>query len=232
MVKRSFDIVLSLTALSVAWLPMAIIAATIKLTSPGPVLYCGSRVGRFGKDFRIFKFRSMVVDAEALGGSSTSNGDCRITPVGRFLRKYKLDELPQLFNVLFGQMSFVGPRPEVREYVDLYSAEEQAILNLRPGITDWASIWNSDEGSILAAFADPDQAYLDVIRPTKLKLQLLYGRNAGVWEDVKVIVSTARRLVDDSWQPTTVLKHSEPLPAIQARHLERLAAAEQPKAAA
>ncbi|MCG6537281.1 MAG: sugar transferase, partial [Syntrophales bacterium LBB04] len=149
------------------------------------------RVGYHGKVFRIYKFRTMVVDAEKLGPSSTSSHDARITRLGKYLRKYKLDELPQLINVLIGDMSLVGPRPEVKKFTDMYTAEEKVILTVRPGITDWASIWNSDEGAILAGSIDPDKAYLELIRPTKLKLQLRYVRERSFWVDLKIIFLTA-----------------------------------------
>jgi len=132
----------------------------------------------------------MVVDAEKLGASSTSDDDTRITGVGKFLRKYKLDELPQLINVLVGDMSLVGPRPEVKKFSDMYTNEEMAILSVRPGITDWASIWNPDEGSILAGSTDPDRDYLEKIRPEKIRLQLKYVREQSFWTDLKIIFLT------------------------------------------
>lgn len=133
----------------------------------GPVFYRGVRVGRNGKLFRIYKFRTMVVNAEKIGGSSTADDDPRITRIGKFIRKHKLDELPQLINVLKGEMSFVGPRPEVQHYVNMYTAEEKAMLSVKPGITDWASLWNSDEGAILAGSPDPEKTYMEEIRPEK-----------------------------------------------------------------
>ncbi len=194
--KRIIDLVFAFFGLVALSPVMLLVAVLVKTTSPGPILYCGRRVGRHGKDFSIFKYRSMVADAESLGGSSTANGDNRITPVGRFIRRFKIDELPQLFNVLRGEMSLVGPRPEVRDYIDLYTEKEMPILAVRPGITDWASIWNSDEGSILAGSDDPDRMYLEVIRPTKLQLQLLYVRNESVWTDIKIIFYTLYKLAN------------------------------------
>jgi len=137
----------------------------------------------------------MVIDAEKLGASSTSDDDPRITRIGKFLRKYKLDELPQLINVLLGDMSLVGPRPEVRKFTDLYTEEEKAILTVRPGITDWASIWNPDEGAILAGSADPDQDYLEKIRPEKIRLQLKYVRERTFWTDIKIILLTLKTII-------------------------------------
>jgi len=161
----------------------------------GPVFYRGERVGFQGKTFRIFKFRTMVVDAEKLGASSTSDNDVRITRIGRFLRKYKLDELPQLINVFIGDMSLVGPRPEVKKFTDLYTDEEKAILSVRPGITDWASIWNPDEGALLAGSLDPDRDYLEKIRPEKIRLQLKYVRERSFLTDIGIIILTLKTII-------------------------------------
>jgi len=137
----------------------------------------------------------MVLNAEQIGGPSTSDDDPRITRIGKLIRKYKLDELPQLINVLKGDMSIVGPRPEVQHYVDMYTEEEKAILTVRPGITDWASIWNPDEGAILAGSADPEKTYMEKIRPKKLELQLKYVRERSFWADMKIIMETIWTLV-------------------------------------
>ena len=137
----------------------------------------------------------MVADAEKIGGPSTADDDPRITKPGRLLRKYKLDELPQLINVLRGEMSLVGPRPEVQHYVDMFTEEEKAILNVRPGITDWASLWNPDEGAILAGSPDPEKAYMEKIRPQKLKLQLKYVRKHSFWIDLKIILLTLKSII-------------------------------------
>jgi len=161
----------------------------------GPVFYRGVRVGRYGKLFRIYKFRTMLVDAEKLGGPSTADDDPRITKVGRILRKYKLDELPQLINVLKGEMSIVGPRPEVQHYVDMFTEEEKVILNVPPGITDWASLWNPDEGAILAGSPNPEKTYMEKIRPHKLKLQLKYVRERSFWMDLKIILLTLKTIM-------------------------------------
>ena len=170
-------------------------AMRIKQEDGGPVFYRGVRTGLRGKTVRLFKFRSMVVHAENLGASSTAAEDPRVTRIGAFMRKYKIDELPQLLNVLIGDMSFVGPRPEVKRFTDMYTEEEKAILTVRPGITDWASIWNSDEGSILAGAEDPDRAYLELIRPIKIKLQLKYIRERTFFADLKIIFLTFWALV-------------------------------------
>src|SRR6266849_1734141 len=172
--KRLFDVLLSFVGLLLISPFLVLIAILIKLASPGPVLYRGVRVGQYGKPFCILKFRSMIVDAEQQGGSATAGDDPRLTSIGKFLRRYKLDELPQLFNVLKGEMSFVGPRPEVQKYVDQYSEDDKAILQLRPGITDWASIWNSNEAAVLEGSSDPEKSYEELILPKKIELQLKY----------------------------------------------------------
>ncbi len=150
-----------------------------------------------------------------MGGPSTPDDDPRITFVGRTLRKYKLDELPQLLNVILGQMSLVGPRPEVKYYTDLYTAEEKAILNLRPGITDWASIWNSAEGTLLAGADDPEKAYLELIRPTKLKLQLQYAREVSWTTDLKIIFLTLREIFKPRRRAVASLKRRVPAGALK-----------------
>ena len=169
---------------------MVFVAMGTRLTSRGPVLYRGLRVGRNGRSFRMLKFRTMIVDAEALGGYCVGEDDPRITPFGRWLRKYKLDEIPQLINVLRGQMSAVGPRPEVQKYVDLYTNEEKVILTVRPGITDWATLWDCDEGAILSGRPDPERTYLELIRPEKLRLQMKYVREQSILTDLKIVITT------------------------------------------
>ena len=190
MVKWLFDILFSLLGLFVSSPLLLLIACLIKREDRGSIFYRGVRVGRFGKPFKIFKFRTMVVNAEKLGGPSTADDDPRITKIGRWLRKYKLDELPQLINVLRGEMSFVGPRPEVQHYVDMFTEKERAILSVRPGITDWASLWNPDEGAVLAGSPDPEKTYMEKIRPTKIELQLKYVKKRSFWIDLKIIVQT------------------------------------------
>ena len=210
MVRRSLDILASAIGLFVLSPLLLSLAVAIKLASPGPVFYRGLRVGRHGKPFRIFKFRSMVANAERIGGPSTSDMDPRISSVGRLMRKYKLDELPQLINVIRGEMSLVGPRPQVPEYVARYSDEERLVLQVRPGITDWASIWNADEGAILALHADPDRAYDELIHPTKMRLQLMYVRHHSLWVDVKIIVYTLLKLARKSWLPPEIRDYPWP----------------------
>lgn len=197
MAKRVFDLVLSLSVFFFLWPVLLLSAIGIKLSSAGPVFYRGVRTGLDGRPFRIFKFRTMVADAETKGASSTHERDARITGIGAFLRRFKLDELPQLFNVLSGEMSFVGPRPEVKKFTDMYTAEEKIILTVRPGITDRASMKFHNEGEIIAAsgIADADEAYAKLIRPEKLRLQMEYARNHSVAGDVGIIVDTFLTLV-------------------------------------
>jgi lipopolysaccharide/colanic/teichoic acid biosynthesis glycosyltransferase len=195
-IKRALDLTLSGLALGALAVPLTAVAIAIKVDTPGPVFYRGPRIGRGGRAFKIFKFRSMRVDASK-GPTSTSENDPRITPVGRFLRRYKLDELPQLINVVKGEMSLVGPRPEVARFVDLYTEEEKAILSIRPGLTDWASIRFHNEGEIIAAsgISDPDDAYAQLIRPEKLRLQLRYLRERTSAVDIRIIATTLGTLL-------------------------------------
>lgn len=190
MIKRVFDISFSLVGLIMLSPLFFLIAYLIKREDGGPVFYRGVRIGQFGKPFRIYKFRTMVVDAEKIGGPSTADDDPRITKIGKFIRKYKLDELPQLINVLKGEMSIVGPRPEVPFYVNMFTEEEKKILSVKPGITDWASLWNPDEGAILAGSSDPEKTYMEKIRPIKIKLQLKYVEERSFLTDLKIIFLT------------------------------------------
>jgi lipopolysaccharide/colanic/teichoic acid biosynthesis glycosyltransferase len=180
---------------------MVLVAVWIKTDSEGPVFYRGARGGRGNRPFRIFKFRSMVTNADRVGGPTTSAGDPRITRPGAFIRKYKLDELSQLINVLVGDMSIVGPRPQVLSYTSQYTGELEEILAVRPGITDWATIWNADEGAVLAGAADPDRAYDVLINPTKLKLQLRYVRSMSLRTDLRIVSCTLRRMIDPGFYP-------------------------------
>jgi len=161
MFKRLFDIIFAIIGLVVLSPVFAIVAVLIKEEDGGPVFYRGIRIGRYGTPFRMFKFRTMVLNADKIGGPSTADDDPRITRIGKFLRKLKLDEIPQLINVLRGEMSFVGPRPEVPFYVNMFNEEEKKILTVKPGITDWASLWDCDEGAILAGSPDPEKTYME-----------------------------------------------------------------------
>lgn len=195
MLKRAFDLAVSALGLIILAPALCAIAFLIRSADGGPAIYGGLRVGRNGKPFRMFKFRTMVIDAEKLGGASTADDDARITRIGKYLRKYKLDELPEFVNVLKGDMSLVGPRPEVQQYVDLFAEEEQAILSVRPGITDWATLWNADEGGVLAGCTDPEQTYLEKIRPEKIRLQLEYVRRQSLWIDLTILSQTLVALI-------------------------------------
>ncbi|HEV2402101.1 MAG TPA: sugar transferase [Candidatus Sulfotelmatobacter sp.] len=196
MLKRSFDIVASLLGFMLLLPLFVAVAIVLRWESSGPTFYRGLRAGRYGKAFRIFKFRTMVVNADKIGGPSSSADDPRITRVGNFLRRYKLDELPQLMNVLKGEMSLVGPRPEVVQEVLLYTQEEKRLLEVRPGITDCASIRFRNEGEILRGSADPHQAYREKIRPEKIRLGLEYVRSHSFLTDCRIILSTLKALVE------------------------------------
>lgn len=192
---RLLDIIASACGLIVLSPLFIVLAIWIKLDSKGPVFYRQTRVGQYGKDFSLFKFRSMRVGADKKGLITVGGKDNRITKVGYFIRKYKLDELPQLLNVLKGDMSLVGPRPEVRKYVDLYTEEQKKVLSVRPGITDYASIEYVDENEILGKAVDPDQTYIKVIMPDKIKYNMKYINNRSVWEYLKVIFLTFKSIV-------------------------------------
>ncbi len=188
--KRMMDIAVSAVALCVLWPLYLIIALAIVIDDPGPVFYRQVRVGRGGKPFRIFKFRSMVVDADKKGLEITVGHDRRITRVGAFLRKTKLDELAQLINVLCGQMSFVGPRPEVPRYVELYTPYQRQVLLVRPGITDYASIAYRNENDLLDAAQDPERMYIEQIMPAKIELNMKYLREISPAADIRLILKT------------------------------------------
>lgn len=194
MFKRAFDLVFSLCGLLILSPSFLLLAMAVKLSSRGPVFFRQQRVGQNGKLFYINKFRSMVVNAEKLGLSVTSDGDPRITKVGRFLRKTKLDELPQLWNVLVGDMSFVGPRPEVPRYVERYTPQQKRVLALRPGITDLATLEFRNEEELLRTAENTEQFYLDYCVPRKIELNLAYAAKANVWEDTCIILRTLRVL--------------------------------------
>ena len=169
-----------------------ILAILIKKDSEGSVFYRQVRIGKDGKPFKIFKFRTMVNNADKSGVTSTKSDDIRITKMGRFIRKYNLDELAQFINVLKGEMSIVGPRPEIPYYVNMFTEEEKIILSVKPGITDWACIWNPDEGKLLAGSDDPDRDYLEKIRPEKIRLQLKYVKEHSFWIDFKIMLMTLK----------------------------------------
>ena len=192
---RFFDFILSLVGLVVLAPIFIVLAIWIKIDSKGPVFYKQVRVGQNGINFGLFKFRSMVVDADKKGLITVGGRDPRITRSGYFIRKYKLDELPQLINVLLGDMSLVGPRPEVRKYVDLYTDEQQKVLSVKPGITDYASIEYMDENEVLGKSSDPEKTYIEEIMPEKIKYNMKYIQNKNVSEYFKIIFLTLLKIV-------------------------------------
>jgi lipopolysaccharide/colanic/teichoic acid biosynthesis glycosyltransferase len=189
-VIRFFDIIFSLLGLIILLPVFTIVAIWIKLDSKGPVFYKQTRVGRYGIDYKLFKFRSMLIDADKSGLLTVGGKDPRVTTSGYFIRKYKLDELPQLLNVLSGEMSLVGPRPEVRKYVDMYSSEQLGILSIRPGITDWASIAFRNENEMLGKSNDPEKTYIEDILPRKIELNQIFIQNRSVLQYFKIILNT------------------------------------------
>ncbi|MBI5667979.1 MAG: sugar transferase [Chloroflexi bacterium] len=193
--KRLFDIVVSAVALLALSPVLVIIAVAVRLSSPGPIFYRATRVGRNGQPITVYKFRSMVVNADTHGPGITVSGDGRVTPIGRMLRRYKLDELPQLFNVLQGTMSLVGPRPEDPRYVACYSPEQRQVLQVAPGITSPASVYYRDEESLLTG-DDWQTRYLEQIMPAKLAIDLEYVQNVSLARDLEVLWDTFRTV----WQ--------------------------------
>lgn len=189
---RFFDILFSFLGLILLTPFFIIISLLILFTSKGGIFYTQRRVGKNNKDFTLFKFRTMRRDAEKSGLLTVGEKDDRITKVGGFIRKNKIDELPQLFNVFIGNMSLVGPRPEVRKYVDLYNDKQKHVLTVRPGITDYASIEYRDENAILAQFAHPEKHYVEVIMPQKIRLNLRYIDNRSLKEYFKVLFLTGK----------------------------------------
>lgn len=186
--KRAFDILCSFLGLAVLSPVLLVVSVLVAVTSPGGVFFRQERIGKDGRPFRIFKFRSMRKDNAGL--KITTGNDSRITPVGRFLRKSKIDELPQLINVLVGDMSFVGPRPEVADYVNLYTPYQRQVLLVRPGITGLASIRFRNENDLLTASDDPNHTYVEQIMPRKIDLDLEYIPHASVFYDIKLIFQT------------------------------------------
>lgn len=196
MTKRLFDFCASGVGLLLLWPLLVVVSIAIKLDSRGPVFFRQERVGQFGKLFRIHKFRTMVVDAEGFGMQITVGSDPRVTRVGKFLRHYKLDELPQLLDVVLGRMSLVGPRPEVPRYVACYPHDvKDLVLSVRPGITDRASIEFKDENEILGRAADPHRAYVEEVLPIKLGYYVAYVKNRSLFGDVGIILSTLLAIV-------------------------------------
>ena len=190
LIKRIFDFFAALIGIIIISPILIIVSIAIKVDSPGKIMFLQKRVGKGEKDFYIYKFRTMVTDAEKLGKQITVGKDNRITKVGAFLRKFKIDELPQLFNVLKGDMSLVGPRPEVPKYVAFYSEKQKKVLSVRPGITDLASLRYSDENEILGKVDNPEEYYINVIMQDKLNLNLEYIEKSNLFFDIYLIIKT------------------------------------------
>lgn len=195
--KRLFDILASGFGLMCLSPLFAVLAVWIKCDSPGPVFYRQVRVGRGNKDFRIFKFRSMRVGSDKKGLITVGGHDPRVTRSGYYIRKYKLDEFPQLINVFIGDMSLVGPRPEVRKYVDMYTPEQLRVLDVRPGITSLASLRYRNENELLAQAEDPDRCYVEKVMPDKLAIDLEYVPKANLLTDIKLIFATIASIIKD-----------------------------------
>jgi lipopolysaccharide/colanic/teichoic acid biosynthesis glycosyltransferase len=193
--KRIFDIVASFIGLLILSPLFLFLGIWISRESKGGIFYKQIRVGKNGVDFKLWKFRSMVPDADKKGLLTVGGRDPRITRAGYFLRKYKLDELPQLINVLLGDMSLVGPRPEVRKYVDLYTVEQRQVLSVRPGITDYASLEYFEENELLAKSENPEETYICEVMPAKLKLNARYIKDASFLKDIKIIMRTILRII-------------------------------------
>lgn len=196
--KRIFDLVFSLLGLIILSPVFLILSILIVKDSPGGVFFRGERVGQHGRIFKIYKFRSMKPDCEGKGKWNVGDNDDRITKIGHFLRKSKLDEIPQLINVVKGDMSLVGYRPELKYYVDMYTQKEMPILDLKPGITDWASMTNFEQFKGFTEAEDPDVFYLEKVRPLKLRLQLYYRYHHGFFSDIYCILYTVYKVVTHS----------------------------------
>ena len=195
MIKRIFDIIFSFFGLIFLLPLLLIIALIIKIESKGSIFYLQQRVGKHNKDFKIFKFRTMFIGSDKKGLLTLGDKDPRVTKIGYILRKYKLDELPQLINVLIGNMSFVGPRPEVRKYVNYYLNEDLIILSVKPGITDYASIYYRNEAELLKTTKDPEKFYLENILPKKLELNKKYINSKNLFIDLKIIFKTVQTII-------------------------------------
>ncbi|HOV11233.1 MAG TPA: sugar transferase [Bacteroidales bacterium] len=188
--KRIFDIFFSVTGILVVLPLLLILFFLVVIESRGGFLYFQKRVGRNGIDFKLYKIRTMYKNADQKGLLTVGDDDKRITPVGRILRAYKIDELPQLFNILSGKMSFVGPRPEVRKYVDMYTVEQKKVLSAKPGLTDYASLLYYNENKLMARYENFEEVYIKTIMPRKLRLNLIYIDNKNMCLDVKIILKT------------------------------------------
>jgi lipopolysaccharide/colanic/teichoic acid biosynthesis glycosyltransferase len=211
MCKRFIDVCGASFGLLLSAPVLLIVALAIWIFDGRPILFRGKRVGRFGQPFFMVKFRSMVLGADTQGNGAIQRQDPRITRVGKLLRATKLDELPQLYNVLRGDMSLVGPRPELWRYAGAFENERQQILDIRPGLTDWATLVNFDEFLLLSSVASPDQEYVQRIRPVKVALQLKYLREMNVWTDFRIMLHTAFKLVARRWFPAELREFRQSL---------------------
>ena len=209
-VKRFLDVAGALLGLAVASPLLATIALAIKLGDGGPVFFRQTRVGRCGTPFRIWKFRTMVEDGARSGPRLTAAGDGRVTRVGAWLRRIRFDELPQLLNILAGEMSFVGPRPEVPAFVARYDAEQRRVLEFVPGLTDPASLAYRDEAEMLAGQSDPERVYAEQIMPEKIEMSLRYAHRATVWSDIRIIMQTLGAVVGAGPPPAARLDRPFP----------------------
>jgi lipopolysaccharide/colanic/teichoic acid biosynthesis glycosyltransferase len=194
MIKRLFDIIFSILGILILSPFLILISVLVLVTSAGSAFYKQVRVGKNGKQFKLFKFRTMRTDSDKAGALTIGMRDSRITSIGYYLRRYKLDELPQLFNVLMGDMSFVGPRPEVPKYVAMYTAEQRVVLTVKPGITDYASIVYSEENALLASAENPEELYINKVMPAKLKLNMRYIQDMGIGTDMGIILKTIGKI--------------------------------------
>lgn len=194
-VKRAFDVVVAFLGVLILLVPFVIVAVLIIADSKGGVFYRQTRVGRDKVNFGLLKFRTMYTNSDQLGLLTVGDHDKRITKIGYWLRKYKIDELPQLLNVLKGDMSFVGPRPEVIKYVELYDLQQVRVLSVKPGITDWASIEFSEENELLAKSADPESFYINEIIPSKIIQNLKYINKHDIWVDLTIIFLTLKKIM-------------------------------------
>ncbi|WP_040300140.1 sugar transferase [Arcticibacter svalbardensis] len=193
--KRVFDVLFSLLGIMLLIPLFVLVSICIMIDSKGGVLYRQTRIGRNNAAFSLLKFRTMRIGADQAGELTIGLRDSRITPFGYFLRKYKIDELPQLFNILIGEMSFVGPRPEVSKYVNLYDVQQQRVLSVKPGITDWASITYINENQLLATSANPETFYIEQVIPDKIKQNLKYVDHHNFWIDMKIILLTLKNIM-------------------------------------
>lgn len=195
MLKRIFDILLAALGILILLPVFLLVVIWIKFDSRGPAFYKQIRVGKDNRDFQLLKFRSMRIGSDKSGLLTIGGRDPRVTRSGYFIRKYKIDELPQLINVVIGEMSLVGPRPEVRKYVELYNADQRKVLSVKPGITDLASLEYFNENELLYQSTNPEKTYVDVVMPHKLKLNLKYIEQAGFATDIQIILRTIKRIV-------------------------------------